>query len=180
MASRPVPLRRPPGRPPSHAARAVSRLVKAGKLDRRTWLARAREETIARLAEDEGGFDGLPYRRQLMLAEAADLWVELVAVRRHRQQQILAGASTSDTDKYYLSLSNSFQRALDRLGLDPERAEKALDLAEYLRQRSTDTIADVSHGATDGTTPTAAATAAAGDTGAPVARDGDFDAEDLA
>jgi hypothetical protein len=137
---------RAPGRPLKHGARALARFVRERRLDRRTWLARAIEQTEHVLATDAGGFEACSHRDRLRIALIAGVWVEWQLIAWNRQHKLIKGESTTETDKYFIALTNSTARLLEAI---PDRVKEHLpSLDEYLRGRQA-----ASNGSPDAPTP---------------------------
>lgn len=140
MPSKPVPMRPKLGRSPKHGSRALVRLIRQGKLDRRTRPAKRIEEMVDLIAEPWGGRDRMLGIDQLRARTAAGM---LVASEPWLQRIAERGAEGA-TDKNVLAVLNGAMRILDSLSEQARRAvvADAPSLAEYLEQHATDAAQD--------------------------------------
>jgi hypothetical protein len=151
---------RAPHRPPKHGARALARHLASGTLDKRTGIARDFYAIQDALAEERGGHVSTGERvlfeivaTELLICRSIFAWVA-------RQPSIID--ETPDGPrllgplaKGYTSHASSLTRAVQALGLRPERVERLPSLQEYITSRSSSPSAAPPSGAPQGTTATA-------------------------
>jgi hypothetical protein len=136
-----TPIDRPvPGRRPLDGSRALARLMKAGKIDRRTAPAKALERIVAVLSDDCGGPDAMPGAARLLVDRIGALTVRLILREQRLLREAADGIDDPASDKGTIALHNAFSRSLGRLeemrAAAGARKDAVPSLAEYLQAKA--------------------------------------------
>jgi hypothetical protein len=118
----------------------LSRFIAGGKLDRRTWIARALAEIRRELAADAGGFERMTARERVLLDRCAAATLICSTIEAHvfgHDPITDAGELMPILRRGYVTHVQSLSRMLQALGLRPARGEKLPTLTEYLAARAT-------------------------------------------
>jgi hypothetical protein len=139
--ARVTPIDRPvTGRRPLDGSRALARLMRAGKIDRRTAPAKALERIVAVLADDWGGPDAMPGAARLLVDRIGVLTVRLMLREQRIMREAAEGKDDPSSDKHTIALHNAFSRSLARLeemrAVAGARKDATPSLAEYLASRT--------------------------------------------
>jgi hypothetical protein len=134
-----APDRPTPGRRPLDGSRALARLMRAGKVDRRTAPAKACARVNATIADDWGGLDRMPGTARLLCDRAAFLTVRVLLREARLMREAAAGIDDPSSDKHTLGMLNTLRRCLATL--EEMRAREGASkvqvpsLEDYLRFR---------------------------------------------
>lgn len=125
-----------------HGARALSRHLAAGSLDGRTWVARALAAIGDALADDRGGWTNVTAAERLLIERCAAETLFLRAIEAWALRQLELIVNDGDGPrllaplaKGYTSHLSALTRALQALGIRPDKVERLPDLREYLDER---------------------------------------------
>jgi hypothetical protein len=138
MPTKPAPLASGIGRPPKHAGRLLSRVVRKNQLDRRTGVSRLLERVANDLADDRGGWANVSAAEEIAIRRAAFLTVLCGSIEAWCLGQgdvIHNGELLGPLKKGLATHQANLIRTLTALGLRPERT-KVPSLEEYLANRN--------------------------------------------
>jgi len=132
------------GRPVESGLRALELRLKQRRIDGRSSIARTLKQQQLEYAADEGGMEQLPYRvrRELHRAAVLGLLADSYENFIFEKGPLTAAGEPLPALANYVSLVQAEARILDKLGLRPQRDEKAITLADYLTTRATTTATD--------------------------------------
>jgi len=154
VPSKPVPLAPGIGRPPKHAGRLLSRVLRRNQLDKRTRTAKLLQRIADDLAADRGGWANVSATEEIAIRRAAFLAVLCASIEQWCLGQadvIVDGELLGPLKKGLATHQANLIRTLAALGFRPERT-KLPTLNEYLSARG----AKSTNGAADGTEATTA------------------------
>lgn len=131
------------GRPMRHGPRALERRIKQNALDGRSRTAKALAEVGDALAGDRGGWSNVTAAERLLIERVAaeTLFCRAIESWALRQPEII----TSNGDgpkllaplaKGYTSHLGALTRALQALGLRPDKVDRLPSLQEYLETKA--------------------------------------------
>lgn len=138
MPSKPAPLASGIGRPPKHAGRLLSRVVRKNQLDRRTGVSKLLERVADDLATDRGGWANVGAAEEIAIRRAAFLTVLCGSIEAWCLGQgdvIVDGELLGPLKKGLATHQANLIRTLAALGFKPERI-KTPTLSEYLAAKA--------------------------------------------
>jgi hypothetical protein len=138
VPSKPAPLASGIGRPPKHAGRLLSRVVRKNQLDRRTGVSKLLECVADDLATDRGGWANVGAAEEIAIRRAAFLTVLCGSIEAWCLGQgdvIVDGELLGPLKKGLATHQANLIRTLSALGFRPERI-KTPTLEQYLAAKS--------------------------------------------
>jgi hypothetical protein len=135
VPSKPAPLASGIGRPPKHAGRLLSRVVRKNQLDRRTGVSKLLERVADDLATDRGGWANVGAAEEIAIRRAAFLTVLCGSIEAWCLGQgdvIVDGELLGPLKKGLATHQANLIRTLAALGFRADRAGKQPSLAEYI------------------------------------------------
>ncbi len=134
MPSKPAPLASGIGRPPKHAGRLLSRVVRKNQLDRRTRVSKLLERVANDLAEDRGGWANVGAAEEIAIRRAAFLTVLCGSIEAWclGRDVILDGELLGPLKKGLATHQANLIRTLAALGIKPE-PQRGPSLSEYIQ-----------------------------------------------
>ena len=139
MPSKPAPLATGIGRPPKHAGRLLTRVLKRNELDRRTRVSKFLQKVADDLADDRGGWEHVTAAEEIAIRRAAFLTVLCGSIESWclgHAEVIVDGELLGPLKKGLATHQANLIRTLSALGFRPDRAEKLPSLQEYIAARS--------------------------------------------
>lgn len=131
---------RPPGRPPKHYVRWLSRQLKEAGLDGRTQRAKALQSIANVLADDAGGWPCLTNREVMLVRRTAALLLLCETIEQYvfSQQSPFTenGELLNVLAKNYIAYSNTVRLNLVALGLKPARPDAMPSLQDYIASKA--------------------------------------------
>lgn len=134
---------------PKHGARALERRIRQNQLDGRTKTARMLAEIGDALAEDRGGWSNVTAAERILIERCAAEALFCRAIESWALTQPELITSNGDGPrllgplaKGYTSHFAALTRALQALGLRPDKVERLPNVGEYLKQAAASAPAD--------------------------------------
>jgi hypothetical protein len=131
---------RPPGRPPKHYVRWLSRQLKEAGFDGRTQQAKALQSIANDLADDAGGWANLTSREIMLVRRTAALLLLCETIEHHVFSQQNPFTETGELlnvlAKNYIAYSNTLRLNLLALGLKPPRPDAMPSLQDYIASQA--------------------------------------------
>lgn len=138
------------GRRPLDGSRALARLMRAGKIDRRTAPAKALERIVAVLSDDWGGLDAMTGAGRLMADRLGVLGVRLMLREQRLMREAAEGRDDPASDKGTIALHNAFSRSLARLeemrAAAGARKDAVPSITEYIARLDAEAAARAANG----------------------------------
>jgi len=139
VPSKPAPLATGIGRPPKHAGRLLTRVLKRNELDRRTRVSKFLQKVADDLADDRGGWEHVTAAEEIAIRRAAFLTVLCGSIESWclgHAEVIVDGELLGPLKKGLATHQANLIRTLSALGFRPDQAEKLPSLAEYIQSKA--------------------------------------------